>query len=174
MAHAGSSFFTVTDRPPPPGTGPEIGPTIIWLRGEHDIATDGDLRRTLASAIALNDAPIVVDLSKVELMSASTLGIIVAAWSTLRKESRPLTMRLPSSHVRRVISICGLHDLLSSEGGDKTPGAPGNRLGPLVKVHDDGQAGAQPGEPTALVKRFAVHVGQARAWRTPGADKIPT
>ena len=95
MARAGSSFFTVTDRPPPPGVGPETGPTIIWLRGEQDIATDADLRRTLACAISLNNAAIVVDLSKVELMSVSTLGVIVAAWNDLRQQSRSLTMRAP-------------------------------------------------------------------------------
>jgi anti-anti-sigma factor len=116
MALAGSSFFTVTDRPPPPGAGQAAtAPSIIWLRGEHDLATDGDLRRTLARAIAHNNAAIVVDLSRVEFMGASTLGVIVAAWNSLRQESRSLTMRSPSPHVRRVIGICGLQNLLSSE-----------------------------------------------------------
>ena len=124
MARAGSSFVTVADRPPPPGAGRDTGPTIIWLRGEHDIATDPDLRRTLDRAISLNDAPIVIDLSKVELMSASTLGIIVVAWDTLRQQSRSLTMRSPSPHVRRVISICRLHNLLNSEERDRMTGVP--------------------------------------------------
>ena len=51
MAHAGSSFFTVADDLPPAGRARD-NPTIIWLRGEHDIATDGDLRHTLERAIA--------------------------------------------------------------------------------------------------------------------------
>jgi anti-anti-sigma factor len=174
MTRAGSSFFTVTDRPPPLGTGPEIGPTIIWLQGEHDIATDGDLRRTLASAIALNNAPIVVELSKVELMSASTLGTIVAAWNTLRQQSRSLTMRSPSPHVRRVISICGLQDLLSAEERDKTAGVPRKGLISLVEEAHEEQAGGQPGAPTTSLKRVPVHVGQVAAWREPGPDKMPT
>jgi anti-anti-sigma factor len=149
-----------------------MGPTIIWLQGEHDIATDGDLRRTLASAIALNNAPIVVDLSKVELMSASTLGIIIAAWNTLRQQSRSLTMRSPSSHVRRVISICGLHDLLGSE--ETVAGVPRKALGSLVEVPDDEQAGGRPGAATASIGRVPVRVGQAAAWRELGPDKMPT
>jgi anti-anti-sigma factor len=173
MAPAGSSFYTVTDRPPPPGKGPEIGPTIIWLRGEHDIATDGDLRRTLASAIALNNAPIVVDLSKVELMSASTLGVIVAAWDSLRQQSRSLTMRSPSSHVRRVISICGLHNLLSSQERDKTAEAPRNGFISLVAAVDGEQPRARAGAPTASLTRVPVNVGQAAAWREPGPDQMP-
>lgn len=113
MAHAGSSFFTVADRPQPPDLGPGTSPTVIWLRGEHDIATDGDLRHTLERAIADNQAAVVVDLSNVELMSASTLGVIVAGQDSLRQQSRSLTMRSPSPHVRRVIGICGLDNLLS-------------------------------------------------------------
>jgi anti-anti-sigma factor len=175
MARSGSSFFTVADRPPPSGTRPDMGPTIIWLRGEHDIATDADLRRTLASAIALNNAPIVVDLSKVELMSASTLGIIVAASNTLRQQSRSLTMRSPSSHVRRVISICGLPNLLSSEEPDKMAGAaPRKGLGLVVDVADDEQAGGLARGSTAPIKRVPVYVGQAPAWREPGPHKMPT
>jgi anti-anti-sigma factor len=173
MASAGSSFFTVTDRPPPPGTGPETGPTIIWLRGEHDIATDGDLRRTLASAIALNNAPVVVDLSKVELMSASTLGVVVAACDVLRQQSRTLTMRSPLSQVRRIISICGLHNLLSSEERDKMAGLPQNAVISLVEVPDDKQVGRQPGAPTSPVERVPVHVGQAAAWREIGPHEMP-
>jgi len=172
VTRAGSSFFTVTDRPPPSGAGPAMGQTVIWLRGEHDIATDADLRRTLASAIALNNAPIVVDLSKVELMSASTLGVIVAAWNDLRQQSRSLTMRAPSPHVRRVIGICGLHNLLSSEERDKMAGVPRKAVRSLTEVPDDEQADGRAGAPT--MKRVPVHVGQSPAWREIGPDKMPT
>jgi anti-anti-sigma factor len=174
MARAGSSFFTVTDRPPPPGVGPETGPTIIWLRGEHDIATDPDLSRTLDRAISLNNAPIVIDLSKVELMSASTLGIIVVAWNTLRQQSRSLTMRSPSPHVRRVISICGLHNLLSSEERDRMAGVPQKGLGSLVEVPVDEQSGGTPGPSAVFGMRVPINVGQAAAWREPGPDEMPT
>jgi anti-sigma B factor antagonist len=173
MARAGSSFFTVTDRPPPPGVGPETGPTIIWLRGEHDIATDADLRRTLARAISLNNAAIVVDLSKVELMSASTLGVIVAAWNDLRQQSRSLTMRAPSPHVRRVISICGLHNLLSAEERDRMAGVARKGLGSWVNVAEGEHGGGQLG-PSTPAERAPVCVGQSAAWREPVPDEMPT
>ncbi len=147
MARAGSSFFTVTDGPPPPGAAPETGPTIIWLRGEHDIATDGALRRKLEHAIALNDAAIVIDLSKVELMCASTLGVIVAARETLRQQSRSLTMRSPSPHIRRVIGICGLPHLLSPRVRDEMAGVVGGALGSWVEVRDGAPAGRQQARP---------------------------
>jgi hypothetical protein len=69
--------------------------------------------------MAANDAAIVVDLSEVELMSASTLGVIVKAQALLREQSRSLTVRYPSTFVRRIIGICGLEDLLGPSGQER-------------------------------------------------------
>jgi len=174
MAHAGSSFFTVTEGPPAPRASLETRPTIIWLQGEHDIATDGALRRTLARAVALNDAEIVVDLSNVELMSASTLGVILGARDTLRQQSRSLTMRAPSPHVRRVIRICGLQHLLIPGVRDEMAGVVGESLGSWVEVRDGVPAGRQPGLSTPPPNRAPVRAGHATGWREAGPDKMPT
>jgi len=174
MARAGSSFFTVTDGPPAPRAGLETHPTIIWLRGEHDIATDGALRRTLERAIALNDAGIVIDLTKVDLLSASTIGVVLAARDTLRQQSRSLTMRAPSPHVRRVIGICGLEHLLIAAVPDEMAGVVGEARGPWVEVRDAVPAGRQPGPSTPGPNRLPVHAGQAAGWRGAGPDKMPT
>jgi anti-anti-sigma factor len=91
MACAGSSFFIVPDRVPLSWAGPEPGPTVVWLRGEHDITTDRALSLTVARAIALNDAPLVLDLSEVEFLGASTLEVIVRAREFLHHRSRSLT-----------------------------------------------------------------------------------
>lgn len=96
--------------------------TVVLLAGEHDIATDGMLSRVLEDAISLNDAPIVLDLSGVQLMGASTLGVIVAARQRLRRRSRSLTVRSPSPFVRRVIGICDLDCLLGAGAGCEQPG----------------------------------------------------
>ena len=173
MARAGSSLFTVTDGPAALRAGLETRPTIIWLRGEHDIATDGALRRTLERAIALNDAAIVVDLTKVELLSASTIGVILAARDTLRQQARSLTMCAPSPHVRRVIGICGLQHLLIPEVPDEMAGVLGEALGSWVEVRDAVPAGRQPGPSTPAPNRVPVHAGQAARWRETGPDKMP-
>jgi anti-anti-sigma factor len=114
MVHVGSSFFTVSNRPLGP-VGSETEPIVVWLRGEHDIATDIALRRTLKRAIAFNESALVLDLAQVELLSASTLGVIVTARNFLRQRSRSLTVRHASSHVRRIIGICGLNDLFRAD-----------------------------------------------------------
>jgi hypothetical protein len=83
--------------------------------------------------MAANDAAIVVDLSEVELMSASTLGVIVKARALLREQSRSLTVRYPSAFVRRIIGICGLEDLLGPSGQENNDVA-GDALGSWVAV----------------------------------------
>jgi len=159
VARNGSCFITLTDRPRLPGAGTETGPTIIWLRGEHDIATDGDLSRVLTRAIALNNAALVLDLSKVELMSASTLDVIVKAQNFLRQQSRSLTMRSPSPQVQRIIDICGLHNLLSSSPRERD-GAAGEALGSWVAVPDAKPADGQPVLSTVEHERMPLGAGQ--------------
>jgi anti-anti-sigma factor len=133
MGHVGSSHSVSDVRLSLPGVAPETGPTVVWLQGEQDIATDGELWRVLACVIGASDADIVVDLSDVELMSASTLGLIVMARALLRRRSRSLVLRSPSVSVRRIIGICGLDDLFGPSG-QKTDDGAGEALGSWVAV----------------------------------------
>jgi anti-anti-sigma factor len=124
MVYVGFSRSVSAIRLSLPGAGPEAAPTVVCLRAEHGIATDGELRRVLACVTAPNAAAIVVDLSDVELTSAPTLGVIVTARALLRQQSRLLTVRSPSAFIRRIIGICGLDDLLGPSGqeGDAVAG----------------------------------------------------
>jgi anti-anti-sigma factor len=174
MRPLGSSFFTIPGRPPLPGEGLKAGPTVVWLRGEHDIATDGELRRILSRAIALNDASLVLDLSKLDLISGSTLGVIVTARKFLRQQSRSLTLRSPTAQVRRIIGICGLDDLLGP-GPEERDGGAENALGSWVAVPMAGRGGRQPGPVTTVPARVPAHVGQVVDLTTQAAsiDQIP-
>jgi anti-anti-sigma factor len=142
MVHVGSSCFTVAGREVHPGAGVQEGTTVVWLHGEHDISTDGDLVRTLAGAMALNEGALVLDLSDVELISASTLGVIVTARKFLRQRSRSLTVRSPSAFVRRTILICHLDDLL---GPSPEKPAAAAHLRSWVRVPTTERADRQPG-----------------------------
>jgi anti-anti-sigma factor len=112
MSPVGSSFFTVSNRPSARPGGSEMGLIVVWLWGEHDLSTDSALCLTLARAIALDGAGLIVDLSGVEFMGASTLSIIVRARDFLLQRSASFTVRSPSACARRVIRVCGLDDLL--------------------------------------------------------------
>lgn len=96
----------------PPGRGGRERQTIVWLHGEHDAANAAALSATMARAIAIDDANIVVDLSDVEFMSAATVEVILRTRTYLADHSRVLALRAPSPCARRVVTICGLDDLL--------------------------------------------------------------
>jgi anti-anti-sigma factor len=115
MVPVGSSYFTVPGRAPAPGAGFEAGPIVVWLTGEHDTSTDGALCQTFARAIALGSTALVIDVSELGFMGASTLGTIVRAREYLRGRSGSLTVRSAPPFTRRIIDICGLNDLLGPE-----------------------------------------------------------
>jgi len=106
--------------------------TIVWLRGEHDVSTRAALSHTLASAIAASTNDLVVDLSEVQFLDASTIGVLSAAREYLCARSRTLTLRCPPRFARRLLDICGLADLVEPDPVDVT--APGVALRSWVAV----------------------------------------
>ena len=87
---------------------------VVWVRGEHDIATTTELLETLAQAIASDDADLVVDLSEVQFMDCSTIGVILRTRNVLLANSRRLSLRAPARRARRVLDVCGLTELIDS------------------------------------------------------------
>ena len=85
---------------------------MVWLRGEHDIATVAALTETLARVIAIDDADLVIDLSEVQFMGAAPMEVLVRARDFLRMRSRSLTLRSPSAWVSRVLEQGGLGDMV--------------------------------------------------------------
>jgi anti-anti-sigma factor len=99
-------------RGPPRGAGTGLDPTIASLRGAQDLSSVPVLCETLAGAIAVGGADLILDLSAVEFLDASTVRVIVAAAEFLRARSRSLVLRSPSSCARRVLDLCGLSGLV--------------------------------------------------------------
>lgn len=92
---------------------------VVWVRGEQDAATAGALWVNLAEATRLGDADVVVDLSGVTFMDASTIGALVRAGNALGGLSRCLSVRAPSPRARRVLDLCELEGLI-----DERPASP--------------------------------------------------
>ncbi len=86
--------------------------TVVWVRGDQDLATKAALACALARAALSSDADLVVDLSDVSFMDASTIGAIVEATDQLRSHSRSLMVRNPSACALRVFEVCGLTQLV--------------------------------------------------------------
>ena len=114
--------------------------TVVWVRGEHDIATRVNLSATIAQVAGLDDADIVVDLSGVTFMDASTIGALIGARNRLRASCRSLSVRAPSPRARQVLDLCGLARLIDEHPAPVQPPVAG-ALGSWVDVPaSDGSA----------------------------------
>jgi anti-anti-sigma factor len=109
MPHSGAPTISVPRRAPPLG---DADHTVVWVRGEHDIATKVSLAVAIARAAQRDDAPLLVDLSGVTFMDASTVGAIVGSRNRLGSRGQSLELRAPSALALRVIGLCGLTDLI--------------------------------------------------------------
>lgn len=115
MAPSDSASVTVSRRgSAPDDCDPQY--TIVWLHGEHDIATKVSVVVTIARAAQRDDADLIVDLSKVTFMDASTIGALVESRNRLRARSRSLLLRSPSPPARRILDLCGLAHLVHEAG----------------------------------------------------------
>jgi len=97
----------------------DITGVVVWLGGEHDLSTVGELSAALAHAITLDDVDVVVDLTQVEYMGAVTLGVLCRARELLHAREPCLVLRSPPRCVRRLLELCGDTDLLIT--ADATP-----------------------------------------------------
>ena len=87
-------------------------PGVVWITGEQDLANVRELAAALARAAAVADADLVVDLSGVEFMDASTVGVILRLRNLRAAQSAPFCVRAPSPVATRVLSACGLLELV--------------------------------------------------------------
>jgi anti-anti-sigma factor len=84
--------------------------TVVWLEGEHDLATTSELAETLAKAISVTDGDVVIDLSAVTFLSLATINELLRGKSFLEHRYRTLTLRSPSSCAERLLGVCNLTD----------------------------------------------------------------
>jgi anti-sigma B factor antagonist len=172
------------DEPPPPSTSVRRNScvasdplsTVVWVRGEHDSTTSAALSITLGQAERLDRAEVIVDLSGVTFMDASTIDALVGAGNRLGVLSRHLSVRAPSPRARRLLELCGLPHLIDEHATLARPPAP-TAVGSWVDVpaRDRGANSAPPpvartalsGEPACVLARRRVgpveSVGPRRA-----------
>jgi anti-anti-sigma factor len=109
---------------------------VVRLRGEHDGFTVHELVVTMARAITLGEAELVVDLSEVEFMGAATVGILVRCRALLRTRARSLVLRSPSRSAWHLLDLCGLAGLVDPRPGEPPPTDADGRQGAWVTIPD--------------------------------------
>jgi anti-anti-sigma factor len=90
-------------------------PCLVIICGEIDIATTGNLRDALTTALT-RGPHIEADLSAVTFMDASGIGVLLAARRQAAEAGGSLTLRAPSAVVRRLTEILGLDEVLPVSG----------------------------------------------------------
>ena len=124
---ADTQFTPITVSPRGAGTNRDGGFTIVWLRGEHDVSTAADVEAAIRRAIVDDDAAdLVVDLSDVDFMDASTIGVIVRTRNYALSLSRSLTVRAPSPRARRLFEVCNLEPMLEPAAAPQGSGVDGD------------------------------------------------
>ena len=83
--------------------------------------------------MAFDDADLVVDMSGVTFLDASTIGVVVRASRHLLRRSRSLAVRSPSTCARRVLQLCDLADLIAS-APVLSPGPMASRFDPVPRL----------------------------------------
>lgn len=124
--------------------------TVVWVRGDNDIATMVNLRDVLDRAARLEDVPLLIDLSGVTFMDASTAGALVESRTQLASRGQSLEVRAPSSSALRVLDLCGLTHLVHGAPLPSTGMAPA--LSTWVEVRPTGPSEPAGRSPTARAR----------------------
>ena len=96
----------------------EDGATVIHVRGEIDIASCERLRDAIEPHLGTRQS-IVLDLSDVEFMDSSCLGVLQTARGTMTADGGSLVLRNPSAVAQRLLTAAQAEDLLEAHAVDE-------------------------------------------------------
>jgi anti-sigma B factor antagonist len=96
---------------------------VVSLTGEHDLSSSGRVREALEAA---GRSPVtVLDLSAVEFVDSSILGVVVSAHRDAEQAGRRLVLVIgaePTTSVRRILDLTGLSGI-RDQAHDRPKGA---------------------------------------------------
>lgn len=81
---------------------------IIALEGEVDVYTAPQLKQQMISLLEEGAREVVVDLSRVDYLDSTALGVLIGGLKRLREMDGNLALVCPSPRIRRVFEITGL------------------------------------------------------------------
>lgn len=111
--------------PPVRGVEHHDGAVVIRLGGELDLYNADDVRHALTGAISGGAARIVVDMSAVDFVDSTALGVLIEAHSKLGRNG--VLLAAPQLETRRTLEVSGLdrhlpvHDSVDSALGSQQP-----------------------------------------------------
>jgi anti-sigma B factor antagonist len=97
--------------------------TVLHVSGRLDGTSVSEARQRLHTAIAASDGDIVLDITDVEWVDVTALGVLVDGHRRLRSQGRRLVLRGCSPRVRRALAVTRLSRIMAIERGETAPSA---------------------------------------------------
>lgn len=92
----------------------------LSVAGEIDAYTAPQLRKELLPLMEAEGTTVSVDLSQVEYMDSTGLGIFVAAFKSSKKHESQLQLQGMTPRVKRLFDITGLAEIIDHEVKGRT------------------------------------------------------
>ena len=86
--------------------------TVISVIGDLDFSTAPRLRAQILELLKDGTTSLVIDLSQLDFVDSSGLGVLVAALKRMRERDGRLMLRSPSANTSKVLEVSGLNKLL--------------------------------------------------------------
>ena len=91
-----------------PAASHDADTAIVSLCGEHDLTTAHSISASIATAAAVAETDLVLDLSEVQFMDSTTIVAILRGKVLLETRGGTMTVRNPSRPARYVLDLCDL------------------------------------------------------------------
>jgi anti-sigma B factor antagonist len=91
------------------------GSETLALGGRLDASSVGEVRASLDQLIDASVDDVVVDMSGVDVIDVTGLGVLAAAHRRLERAGRQLILRGCADHVRRVLAVTRLSRVMHVE-----------------------------------------------------------
>jgi anti-sigma B factor antagonist len=108
-ALAGPADFTAEVRD-------DNGATVVTIAGELDLSSAGALREVLVLPEVLNAPAVRVDLTNVEFMGSTGVGLLVTACKRIKHSGGTFSVICGTEEPRRILEVSGLLEYLDVEG----------------------------------------------------------
>lgn len=82
--------------------------SVITLDGEVDVYTAPQLKQQIITMLDNNITNVVVDLTNVEYLDSTALGVLIGGLKRLRERDGSLNLVCPNPRIRRIFEITGL------------------------------------------------------------------
>ena len=89
------------------------GRHVVAVRGEIDLFTAPELKKTLQEAIESGATRVVVDLSETTFLDSTALGVLIGAVKRLRQRDGTLVIVNTDANIQKTFEITGLDQIFT-------------------------------------------------------------